>query len=92
MTFVPKLQLERGQTSADRTKPGPSFQLKKWPFACCTFMVLLKKLSKLKLKTRPKQNLGSLPLDFALPSQSLNIMRSVMEQKGNKPAAVSRQS
>ncbi len=34
------------QTSAKRTKPGPSFQLNKWPFACCTILLLSVKLPK----------------------------------------------
>ncbi len=56
-----------GQTSANRTKRGPSFHFQKWPFACCTILVLSVKLSNLKLKTRPKQLLGSLPLVITHP-------------------------
>jgi hypothetical protein len=58
-----------GQTSANRTKPGPSFQLLKW--LCVRAMQLScfeTKLPNLMLKTRPKQLLGSLPLDIALPA------------------------
>jgi hypothetical protein len=56
------------QTSANRTKPGPSFQLYKWTFASCTILVFSVKLANLKLKTQPKQLLGALPLVIALPA------------------------
>ncbi len=56
-----------GETSANLTKPGPSFQLQRWSFACCTILVLSVKLTNLKLKTRPKKLLGSLLLVIALP-------------------------
>ncbi len=58
---------QHGQSSANKTKPGPSFQLLKWSFVCCTILVLSIKLTNLKLKTQPKQLLGSLPLVIALP-------------------------
>ena len=51
------IRLGHGQTSANRTKPGPSFQL---------YQV---KLPNLKLKTQPKQLRGFLPLVIALPPQ-----------------------
>ncbi len=53
--------LFHGQTSANRTKPGPSFQLQKRSFASRGFKVLSVKLLNLKLNTRPKQLLGFLP-------------------------------
>ncbi len=59
--------LNHGQTSTNRTKPGPSFQLSKWAFACCTILVLSVQLPNLKLKTQPKQLLVSLPLVITLP-------------------------
>ncbi len=54
------------QTSANRTKQWPSFQ----HYVCVNvvhFLCYEVKLPKLKLKTQPKQFLGSLPLDIALP-------------------------
>ncbi len=59
--------IEHGQTLANRTKPGPSLQVEKWLCLCYLLMFLLSKQPSLKLKTRPKQFLGSLPLDIALP-------------------------
>jgi hypothetical protein len=46
----PSADAKRGQTSPNRTKPGPSFQLKNWPFACCAVMVLSTKTCKLKVE------------------------------------------
>jgi hypothetical protein len=63
------------QTSAKRTKPGPSFQLNKWPFACCTILVFSVKLPNLMLKTLPGQILGSLLLVIALPVLTLFLNR-----------------
>jgi len=60
-------KLLHGQASANWTKPGPSFQLLKWPFERCTILVLSIKLTNLKLKTWPKQLLGYLSLVIALP-------------------------
>ncbi len=39
-----------GQTSANRTKPGPSFQLLKWLFGYHAFMVLLSTMEQHTLK------------------------------------------
>jgi len=36
-----------GQTSANRTQPGTSFQLYKWLYACCAHMLVLGKMIKL---------------------------------------------
>jgi hypothetical protein len=57
-----------GQTSANRLIPGPSFQLKKWPFLGCEILESSVKLPDLKLKTRPKQLLGILLLVITLPT------------------------
>ncbi len=61
-----------GQTRADRSKPWPSFQLLRQlclyrPCKC----VHIIKWPNLKLKTRPIQLLGSLPLAFVLPVSAL---------------------
>jgi hypothetical protein len=49
--------------------PSRDFNLRSGLFARCAFMVFCYrvKLPNLKLKIRPKQLLGSLPLDIALP-------------------------
>jgi hypothetical protein len=39
-----------GQTSANRPKPGPSFQLKKWPCACNKIILLWIKTAQLKVE------------------------------------------
>jgi hypothetical protein len=63
-----RIDYNHGQTSANRTKPGPSFQLQKLLCVCAMQLSCFEtKLPNLMLKTRPKQLLGSLPLDIALP-------------------------
>ncbi len=57
--------------SANRTKPGLSFQLQKWPFVGCAILVLSVKLPDLKLKAWLKQLLGFLLLVNVLPRPSL---------------------
>jgi hypothetical protein len=47
-----------------------------WPFACSTILVLSVKLPNLKLKTQPKQLLGSLPLVIALSLLSVTLSLS----------------
>ncbi len=59
-----------GQTLANRTKPGPSFQL--WIWACIHVDKYMHIIN-LWLKTRPKDVLGSLLLAFALPTEILHI-------------------
>jgi len=70
---------EHGQTLANRTKPGASFQLynvlhvyamQLWYYETI--------LPNLKLKTRPKQLLGSLPLDIALHDQSYEFGHTLL--------------
>ncbi len=57
-----------GQTPANRTKPGASFQLQKWLCVCTMQLHCFEtKLPNLLLKTRPEQLLGYFPLDIALP-------------------------
>ncbi len=56
--------------STKGTKPGPSFHLNKWPFACCTFLVLSVKLPNLKVETWPKQLIGYFMLVIVLPDRS----------------------
>ncbi len=56
-----------GQTLVNRMIPGPSSQVEKWLCFCYLLMFLLSKQPSLKFKTRPKQVIGSLPLDIALP-------------------------
>jgi hypothetical protein len=65
-------------------KPVLSFQLYKWPFACCAFMVLLSKTAWLKVKTRPKQLLGSLPLVIALPDVSKRLVCGIVSDDSGK--------
>jgi hypothetical protein len=57
----------QGQTLADRTKPGPSFNCRSG--CLCALDLLFREAIRpnLKLKTRPKQLIDSLPLDIALP-------------------------
>jgi hypothetical protein len=59
--------LNHGQTSTISTKPGPSFNFRSGHLHAATFLVLSVKLPNLKLKTRPKQLLGSLPVVITLP-------------------------
>jgi hypothetical protein len=64
-----------GQTLASRTKLGQVFNFR---YGCvCTPCTIYTKteLPNLKWKTQPKQLLGSLPLAFALPVESLNERR-----------------
>ncbi len=59
-----------GQTLANRMKPGPSLQVEKWLCLCYLLMFRQAKQPSLKLRTRTKQLLGSLPLDIALPASA----------------------
>ncbi len=65
-----------GQTQANRTKPGPSFQLQKWLCVCTMQLSCFEtKLPNLLLKIRPKQLLGYLPLDIPLPVRCEQTLR-----------------
>ncbi len=44
------LGMHHEQASVNRTKPRPSFQLQKCPFACCTFLVISSKTVQLKVE------------------------------------------
>jgi hypothetical protein len=59
--------LAQGQTSASMTKHEPSFQVLKWPCTCHAFSLFWSKTALLNLQTLPKQLLGYLPFDIALP-------------------------
>ncbi len=58
---------EHGQTTVSRTKPGPSFNSRSGCMCARHLFCYEAKQPNLKLKTRPKQLLGSLPIVFALP-------------------------
>jgi hypothetical protein len=61
------------RASANRTKPGQVFNSRSGrvyaTHSCCYWV----KLPNLKLKTQPKQLLGSLPLDILLPAWTVSL-------------------
>jgi hypothetical protein len=67
VTPARKANQRHGPILADRTKPGLSFNSRSG--CLCALDLLCRKAIRpnLKLKTWPKQLLGSLPLDIALP-------------------------
>ncbi len=56
---------------------GSSSQLKKWLCTYLAFTLFETKLSNLKLKTRRKQILVSLPLNIPLPGNSLKLLMKI---------------
>ncbi len=63
-------KVSKAMDEVKRMRPGPSFQLSKRLLVCLCFCCCETKRPNLKLKTRPKQLLGSLPLAFALPDSA----------------------
>ncbi len=62
------IQVKHGQTSDNRTKPGLSFQVYKWPLSMLHILFVMEQNCQTwSWKLDPKQLLGSLPLDIALP-------------------------
>ncbi len=59
-----------GQTSADRTKPGPSFQLQKWPFVCPEFSLLWSKTAKLKVENSAQRAFKFSPVRYHTPQMN----------------------
>ncbi len=56
----------RGQTSVNKIKPGPSFQLSMWLHVCYALVLLQSKMAQLKVENLDQTTLGSLVLAFAL--------------------------
>jgi hypothetical protein len=64
---------------ASRIKPGQVFNFRSGHVHAATFLVLYVKLPNLKLKSQPKQLLGSLPLVIALPGKTMYKQASRMK-------------
>ncbi len=65
-SWKPLSHLLLGQTLVSRTKPGLSFQLKKWACIYTIQYMLINKTAQLIVEYLAKQLLGSLPLYFTL--------------------------